>query len=654
METESAPVSTGEKNFNGMRVVSFESRMAQVMEEAIRRHGGDPLVAPSMREIPLDQNADAISFGEKLMSSKVDIVVFMTGVGARYLLDVLERHFSKEEIIEHLNRIVVIARGPKPVQVLEKTGIKVTLKIPEPNTWEEIVEAIDFNEKSISAEGAVIAVQEYGVSNAKLIQALKKRRATVIRVPVYRWALPEDKSTLIHAVHEVVEGRAQVVLFTSATQVHHVLQVAAEEGLEKRFTHALNDTLVASIGPVCSETLAAQRIMVDFEPSHSKMGQLIAECSKQAADLIRLKEQSRIDTFVLTPRPENKQVPHPCYESPFMKACRREPVPYTPIWLMRQAGRYMKEYRTLRNKVSFMDLCLKPELAAEVAITACEKIGADAAILFSDILLILEPLGLGLEYAPGDGPVISGDLKTTDDVKGLREIEPAESLGYVFEAVKLTRACLNPKTPLIGFSGAPFTLASYALEGGSSRIFLKTKQWMYNNPESWHSLMLKITRGVIKYLNGQIEAGADAVQIFDSWVGCLSPEDYRTYVLPYSRMLIHGIRPGVPVIHFGTGTATFLEDMREAGGDVIGADYRIGLDDAWQKIGYDKAVQGNLDPIVLCSSLKKIKECARVILDQAENRPGHIFNLGHGILPSTPVDHVIALIDIVHELSRRK
>jgi uroporphyrinogen decarboxylase len=335
-----------------------------------------------------------------------------------------------------------------------------------------------------------------------------------------------------------------------------------------------------------------------------------------------------------------------------MKACRREPTSVTPIWLMRQAGRYMKEYRELRSRVGFLELCRSPELVAEVTVTAAERIGADAAILFADILLIVEPLGLELAFNKGEGPSIAPPVRQAADVDRLREVEPA-ALGYVYDAVRATRAALNPRTPLIGFCGAPFTVASYLIEGGASRDFAHTKQLMYRDPGAWHALMARAARGLAGYLEGQIEAGAQAVQLFDSWVGCLSPSDYREFVLPHSRAVVQSVRPGVPVLHFGTGTATLLPDMKAAGGDVIGLDWRVELDAGWELLGDDVAVQGNLDPIVLLTDREIIRDRARRILEQAAGRPGHIFNLGHGILPTTPVENVVALIDAVHELSER-
>lgn len=338
--------------------------------------------------------------------------------------------------------------------------------------------------------------------------------------------------------------------------------------------------------------------------------------------------------------------------SAFMKACRREPAPYTPIWVLRQAGRYMAEYREVRAKVSFLELCKTPELAAEVTVTAAKRLGVDAAIIFSDILVLLEPLGMELEFTKGEGPVLHNALREPAQIDALREVDPSESLGFVFEAIGLTRKELPASLPLIGFSGAPFTLAAYAIEGGSSRNFDLTKAFMYRHPGAWAELMGKLSRAVAAYLRGQIDAGAQVVQLFDSWVGCLSPSDYRRYVLPHTSEIIRRLQPGVPVIHFGVGTGMLLEAMREAGGDVIGLDFHVELDSAWARLE-GVGVQGNLDPVTLLASREFALERAGRVLEQAAGKPGHIFNLGHGVLPSTPVDNVIALVDFVHERSAR-
>ncbi|HEY0406079.1 MAG TPA: uroporphyrinogen decarboxylase [Pyrinomonadaceae bacterium] len=338
--------------------------------------------------------------------------------------------------------------------------------------------------------------------------------------------------------------------------------------------------------------------------------------------------------------------------SPFMRACRREATDYTPVWLMRQAGRYMPEYREVRARTTFLELCKTPELATEVTVFAAERLNVDAAIIFADILLIIEPMGLNLEFTKGEGPLIHNPVRGIADVERLREVEEVESLGFVFEAIRQTRRALRPSVPLIGFAGAPFTLASYIVEGGSSKNYVHTKSLMYSDSGAWHAMMSLISRALVRYLNAQIAAGAQAVQLFDSWVGCLSRDDYRDYVLPHTRSVIQNITPGAPVIHFGTGTAALLDLMTEAGGDVIGLDWRVDLAAAWHSLG-DVAVMGNLDPVQLFSSPDFIRARAAHILSRAAGRPGHIFNLGHGILPETPVDNVIALVDAVHELSHR-
>jgi uroporphyrinogen decarboxylase len=338
---------------------------------------------------------------------------------------------------------------------------------------------------------------------------------------------------------------------------------------------------------------------------------------------------------------------------PFLAACRREKTPFTPVWLMRQAGRYMEEYRKLRNQYGFLELCKRPDLAAEITVTPVERLGVDAAILFADILLVLEPMGVGLEYSESDGPVIHRPVRSAFEVDLLREFKADQELSFVTEAVKKTCASLNGKVPLIGFAGAPFTLASYLIEGSGSRNYVQTKRLCYSDPSAWNRLMQRLSCVVAEYLNAQIAAGAQAVQLFDSWAGCLSPADYEQFVLPHTRATISAITPGAPVIHFSTGTSGLLNLIRAAGGDVIGVDWRVNLDEAWQQIGHDVAIQGNLDPVALFASPQQIRSRVTDILDRAGDRPGHIFNLGHGILPETPVKNVVAMVAAVHELSAR-
>ena len=336
----------------------------------------------------------------------------------------------------------------------------------------------------------------------------------------------------------------------------------------------------------------------------------------------------------------------------FLRACRREPVDATPVWFMRQAGRYMPEYRAIREKYSLLEICYQPELAAEVTLQPVRLLGVDAAILFADILLPVIPLGLGLEFAKGEGPVIGKPVRSLEDVQALTPVHAETDLGYVLEAIRILRGELNG-IPLIGFCGAPFTVASYIIEGGASRDFLKTKTMMYSAPDVWQALMEKLSTVLAEYLVAQIRAGAQAVQIFDSWVGTLSPQDYESFVLPYSQIVLQAAKAEkVPVIHFGTNTTTLLPLMKRAGGDVIGLDWRIPLDDGWALLGGDVAVQGNLDPAILFAPLPEIETRVHDILRRADGRPGHIFNLGHGILQHTPVDNVKAVVDMVHEYSQ--
>lgn len=336
----------------------------------------------------------------------------------------------------------------------------------------------------------------------------------------------------------------------------------------------------------------------------------------------------------------------------FLRACRREPVDRTPVWFMRQAGRYMAEYRAIRARHTLLEICAHPDLAAEVTLQPIDRLGVDAAILFADILLPLVPMGIDLEFAAGEGPVIHNPVREAADVARLVVRDPEEATPAVLEAVRLIRRELDGRVPLIGFAGGPFTVASYMIEGGSSRHYRRTKEMMYRAPDVWDALMEKLADMTARYLAGQIRAGAQAVQLFDSWVGALSPLDYERRVLPYVRRIVAHVAPlGVPVIVFGTGTAGLLPLIATTGADVVGIDWRIALDDGWARVGHDRAVQGNLDPLVLFAPREEIERHVRDILARAGGRPGHIFNLGHGILPETPVDNVRYVVELVHELT---
>src|SRR5487761_1197716 len=319
--------------------------------------------------------------------------------------------------------------------------------------------------------------------------------------------------------------------------------------------------------------------------------------------------------------------------SRFLDACRRRPTDVRPVWFMRQAGRYMKQYRDIRQKVGILEICKRPDLAAEVTLQPVEVLDVDAAIIFADLLLPVEPMGLKLRFAPGEGPVIGNPVRNSSDIDSL-SISNTDELGYVGESIQLVVKALAGRVPVIGFVGAPFTMASYMIEGGPSRHFLRTKQMMYRDETLWRRLMGKLVDVLGPFALSQVAGGARAIQVFDSWAGCLGPDDYVRYVAPYSRALIERIRAaGVPAIHFGTGASGFFRELHAAGGDVMGVDWRINIDQAWMDISYRSAIQGNLDPVALFAPIPELRNKVHDLLRRTGTRPGHIFNLGHGILP---------------------
>jgi uroporphyrinogen decarboxylase len=345
----------------------------------------------------------------------------------------------------------------------------------------------------------------------------------------------------------------------------------------------------------------------------------------------------------------------------FLRACRGEAVPYTPVWIMRQAGRYLKQYQKIRKKVDFLTLCKTPELAAEVTIQPIDALGVDAAILFSDILIPAEAMGMKLKFFEKKGPVLTPPIRDEHSVKKLSVPEPENSLGFVMETIKILRKELNTRVPLIGFSGAPFTMATYMIEGGTSKNFLQTKKMIFQSPGLYASLMEKVTQTVVKYLEAQMKAGVQAVQLFDTWAGIFSPQDYKDYVLPYIKRVIKEIKDwqstelaeSVPIIYFVGECGGLLEEIKTCGADVIGIDWRVNMDDAIKRLGNNISVQGNLDPCALFQPRNKIQGRVKDILNMAVSARGHIFNLGHGILPETRVENVVAMVEMVHNLSKK-
>ena len=646
-------------NFDGLKVTSFESRRAKEIEKLIRYHGGVPRIAPSMREIPLSKSTDALKFAKNLIGEKFDIVILMTGVGTRTLLKAVTTKYPEKEFIKALKKTTIVVRGPKPIAALREMRLKPNIIVPEPNTWRDILITLD---NEVELKGKRVAVQEYGIPNKEFINSLRKKGAKVTPVPIYKWALPEDLEPLHNAIKSIKNSKEDISIFTSSQQIYHLFEEASQDGSQDELKEGFKKIVIASIGPTTSETLNRFGLSPDYEPDSPKMGNLIREVARLGKELVRKKRtayKNGVNTNnwrqmdMVWSKGSQKKRKETTKNSVFMKACRLEETDYTPIWLMRQAGRYMREYREIRSKISFLELCKTPELAAEVTLSAVDRLGVDAAIIFADILLIVEPLGVGLEFSKGEGPRIKRPVRSGKAVDRINDFDP-ESLQYVYDALKITRRALDPKKALIGFAGAPFTVASYMIEGGGSRNYENTKGLMYKDPGAWHTMMEKLSTATASYLNNQIKAGADAVQLFDSWVGCLSRDDYKEFVLPHMKKLISKIHKDTPVIHFGTGTGSLLDLIKESGSQVIGLDWRVDLAKAWRQIGYDKAVQGNLDPVLLFSTPSEIRRRTKKIMDKAKGRPGFIFNLGHGILPKTPVDNVLALIDFVHEYSTKK
>jgi uroporphyrinogen decarboxylase len=635
-------------------VASFESRRAEDIERMIARFGGVPFVSPSMREVPMGHNRAAIEFANRVITGGIDVVIFLTGVGTRALVQQVERHVDRAQFLAAVSDVKTVVRGPKPLTVLKELGITPTLVVPEPNTWRDILATLD---AKLPVANLVVGLQEYGITNRSLVAGLEARGATVESVHVYDWALPEDCGPLEANIRRIVAGEIDVVMFTSAHQVVNLLKLADELGLLDEVRGGFRNVVVASIGPTTSEMLRNEELPVDMEPSHPKMGHLVTEAAEKAGELLArkrtlAKQSGGFAVRVVSSGTDDKN--RVLYDSPFLKACRRETTPYTPVWLMRQAGRYMPEYRRIRADHGFLELCRNPQLCSEIMCVAVEQLGVDAAIVFSDLLPILQPMGMDLEFAKGEGPQIHNPVREPADVDRVLELESADALHFVMDAVRQTRADLPADIPLIGFAGAPFTLASYAIEGGGSREFLYTKTLMYRDAAAWNELMARLTRAIIVYLNAQIAAGAQAVQLFDSWAGTLGPDDSRTFVLPHVQKVIAGIRPGVPIISFATGNPQLLPLLAEGGASVIGVDWRVRLADAWSMIGTDRAIQGNLDPMSLLAERAELERRTADILAQAGGRPGHIFNLGHGVLQQTPPANARALVDMVHEISGLK
>lgn len=633
-----------ELDFNQLKVVSFESRMALPSVKMIEKLGGIAISAPTLKEVPLEKVDHIFDIYEKIKNGKIDYLVFFTGVATRGFLKVLTQKFDKQEVINTLNQNTkIVIRGPKPEAVCKMNQINIDFIAEAPNTWREIIDCLnseDLNQKQI-------AILEYGISNQDFINSLENLGSTIIKVPIYKWALPDDLEPLKKAILQIINHDIDLALFTSASQVDHLIQVARDIGKELELRKGFYQTAIFSIGPVASEKLRYHQLFADYEVEDHKLEVLINDMATYGQKILteKRKRYDRSEIYV-----ENNQVSSAHYQdSLFMRALRKEKVERPPIWLMRQAGRYMAEYQCSRRGKEFLEVCKNPELCTEITLTAVERLRLDAAIIFSDILPILEVMGINLHYAEGHGPVLRPTLELPSQVGKLKSPDIKNDLSFVFEAISLTRNQLNPNIPLLGFSGAPFTLASYLIEGGGSKNYINTKNFMRNNPSAWQDLMNLLSEAIIEYLKAQFQSGAQAVQLFDSWAGILPVNEYEKFVLPYSKKIIDEVSPIIPVIHFGSFTFDQLPLIKKAGGQAISLDWKLDFIKSWDLLGNDFAIQGNLDPTLLYSSPDYFIPLLNQFLEKVGDRRGFLFNLGHGILPKTPVDHVIQFIEAVKD-----
>ena len=622
--------------------------------------GAGSLVLPASHSKRADELSEV---GQEILTAEADLILFASGAGTRAFLDQLSKQFPQQRLLDCISDMATIA-SPVASEVLQEFGVqaKIMYGSEHPDVlpdWRDLLVCVDQN---FSVANQRVAV-EFAPYWPGLKGGLESRGASVVEFVPFDLG-PSSNSPENFEVADVMVRMDEILakvtqhvfIFGSAQSAWRFFQTlgATNHQQFRKIRHWFDRALIGAVGKDTKEILQAYGLTEDWCSDDTstvnlpEFAETVARCNSHYHH-----KKQRISMSLSGPTSSSSDQFAPWYSSPFMKACRGEATDVTPIWMMRQAGRYMAEYRVVREKVSFLELCANPQLCSEVMCTAVNRLGVDAAIIFSDLLPILVPMGCDLEFVKGDGPVIHNPIKESGDVDRIKPLENNDELSFVMETVRQTRNDLPADMPLIGFAGAPFTLASYMIEGGASRNYADTKKLMFGDPGAWAELMERLVSSISIYLQGQIESGAQCVQLFDSWAGCLSYDDYRTSVLPYVDRIIRNLPPDVPVINFATGNPSLLPLLAKTPASVIGVDWRVRLDDAWQQVGFDRSVQGNLDPTVLLASPKEIRSHAKAVLDQAAGRPGHIFNLGHGILPMTPVDNAIALVDAVHELSQK-
>ncbi|MCH2182862.1 MAG: uroporphyrinogen decarboxylase [Mariniblastus sp.] len=596
-------------------------------------HQHSPLIV-SLEDRHINTDIEMRNLGNQLITGTIDVMLFVSRWGFDRFFETCRRSIEEQRLVDSLSDVTTIICNESLLARFAELGIQPDVEFSEPNNWRDVLVGIDCSCQVVNQTVAI----EAAADGHSLTAGLEARGASVEKIPTthFEGLLNDGEQSLVEGV---LAGSVTAIVVSD-----HVAALRLEQ-IRHRHRAAFEKPLV----------VIPQSVVADgFRQKYDDPWVVDSLATIQSAELVRHLEQrqnSRIQWVDRTNQMEQKQAAW--YDSPFMKAVRLEPAEVTPVWLMRQAGRYMQEYREVRAKTSFLDLCKDPALCSEVMCTAVNRLGVDAAIIFSDLLPILEPMGMDLEFVSGDGPVIHNPVREAADVDRVARLESVESLDFVMETVRQTRRDLPGNIPLIGFAGAPFTLASYMIEGGSSRNYRHAKTLMFGDSGAWEKLMGDLTHSITLYLQAQVEAGAQVVQLFDSWAGCLNVSDYRRFVLPYVQEIVAAVAPLAPVINFATGNPALLPLLAETRAAVVGVDWRVDLATAWQAVGYDRAVQGNLDPTVLLAGKGEIRRRAAEVLSQAEGRAGHIFNLGHGVLPQTDVDHVIALVEAVHELSQQ-
>jgi uroporphyrinogen decarboxylase len=624
---------------------------SEPLQQAIKRLGGKLVMCQAYSTEDLQEGAQlarkvASQFANQLLVGEFDLLVFVTAAGAQYFFQQSARLVDRQRLIDSLTDIRTVAGSPSATLALESLGISPTIALQQPQSWRDVLVALD---QKVRVANFNVGLEE-SESIHGLGSGIEARGGRVSAFSVYPHVPPSDPQAGIDFLNRLQSAECQAILFVSPAEVQRFCSMTRKLGWNRWLKRFSDEILVFSLGKETTELLVDRQISVDYTSQASDIEQFVHEIAEVIGEIENQKQIVRANFSGPATSGINRSAPW--YDSPFMKACRGEPTQVTPIWLMQQAGRYLPEYRDLRSKMGYQELCSNPQLCSEVMCAAVRRLGVDAAIVFSDLLSMLVPMGVSLDFDQAKGPRIRNPIREPRDVNRVRRLENNDEVMFVLEAVTQTRRDLPDDLPLIGFAGAPFTLACYMIEGGPSRSLAHAKRLMLSDVVAWQELMQHLAHSISIYLNGQIAAGAQAVQLFDPWAGCLGFEDYKKFVLPYVQQVINRLPRHVPAINFATGNPSLLPLLADTRASVIGIDWRIRLDQAWDTIGHHRSIQGNLDPVVLLTDPHEIRRQTKLLLDQAAARPGHIFNLGHGILSRTPVDNVIALVDSVHELSQ--